>query len=320
MSLPEVSHPSVNQGGAEDIEQARYINGKILRLLIQSDIFIYHDGKMTVCGINCSRIGVAKQPDVVGLFEDLIHLPRNLQGEFVPPPKAFLAEYNLQYPLAENKTPPRRDLIRAKPGLGVVAISCAKVVLADGLQEVVKIAAVDVVTCQILMNHLVCTDPKAAVADWRSEATGIFSWRDMEEARKMGFKVFKGWSAARSALFRFIDKDTIILGHNLRSDLDSLRIVHGRAVDIAKVMEKAAKGPLSKAQLCLDSLSRDYPKAMLKNDPEFGRDCLIDACAIRELGLWTIKNRDKLEKDMRQKSISYQAVMPKPAAAVAAVT
>jgi hypothetical protein len=300
-------------GGAFEMEQAKHIQGKILRLLIQSDIFIHHDGRMTVCGIDWTRIGVQKQPDAIDMFDGMCHLPKIVQGEYLPPPKAFLGEYKLQYPSSDFQSSPSRD--HAMPGLGVVALSCSKVVLADGLQEVVKIAAVDLITCRILMNHLVCTDATAKVADWRSNDTGLFSWTDMEQARQLGYKVFKGWAAARSALWKFVDKDTIIVGHNLRSDLDALRMIHGRAVDVAKVAEKAAKGPLSKIQLSLDSLCRNYATVKLKNDPEYGRDILMNAFAAREMGLWVIKNKDKFERDIRQKSLDYQVTMPRAAVA-----
>jgi hypothetical protein len=304
---------SQNMGGAFEMEQAKHIQGKILRLLIQSDIFIHHDGRMTVCGIDWTRIGVQKQPDAIDMFDGMCHLPQIVQGEYLPPPKAFLGEYKLQYPSSDFQSSPSRD--HAMPGLGVVALSCSKVVLADGLQEVVKIAAVDLITCRILMNHLVCTDATAKVADWRSNDTGLFSWTDMEQARQLGYKVFKGWAAARSALWKFVDKDTIIVGHNLRSDLDALRMIHGRAVDVAKVAEKAAKGPLSKIQLSLDSLCRNYATVKLKNDPEYGRDILMNAFAAREMGLWVIKNKDKFERDIRQKSLDYQVTMPRAAVA-----
>jgi len=296
-----------------EIEQAKHIQGKILRLLIQSDIFIQNDGKMSVCGIEWTRIGVDKQPDVPAMFEDMCHLPKILQGEYFPPPNTFKSDYQLQYPASEFEPAPAGD--RNRPGLGVVAIACSKVVLASGLEDVVKIAAVDVVTCRILMNHLVCTDGTARVKNWRSNDTGLFSWDDMEQARKQGYKVFKGWSAARSALSKFIDKDTIILGHNLRSDLDCLRIIHGRAVDIAKVAEKAAKGPLSKPQLSLDSLCRDFVETVLRSDPEYGRDVLMNAFAVREMGLWLLKNKEVFEKKIRQKSTDYQRIMPRTAVA-----
>lgn len=295
-------------GGVFEMEQAKHIQGKILRLLIQSDIFIQNDGKMSVCGIEWIRISVDKQPEVPPMFEGMCHLPKILQGEYLPPPNTFKSDYQLQYPASEFEPTPARD--RNRPGLGVVAIACSKVVLASGLEEAVKIAAVDVITCRILMNHLVCTDGTARVKNWRSNETGLFSWDDMEQARKQGYKVFKGWSAARSALFKFMDKDTIILGHNLRSDLDCLRMVHGRAVDIAKVAEKAAKGPLSKPQLSLDSLCSDFAEAVLKSDPEHGRDMLMNAFAVREMGLWLLKNKEDFEKKIRQKSSDYQRIMP----------
>jgi hypothetical protein len=289
------------------MEQAKYIQGKILALLVQSDILIYHDGKILVCGIPWTRIGVEKQRGVVELFDGMCHLPKALQGEYLPPPKTFLSDYKLQYPASDFQPSPARD--RAKPGLGVVALACSKVVLANGPEEVVKISAVDVVTCRILMNYLVCGDPNVPVKDWRSSETGLFSWDDIEHARKQKYKVFKGWSAARSALWKFVDKGTIILGNNLRSDLDALRMVHGRAVDIAKVAEKAAKGPLSKAQLGLDSMCRDFPVITLKSDSEYGRDMLMNAFAIREMGLWLIKNDKDFEKKIRAKSVDLQKVL-----------
>ncbi|KAI5374837.1 hypothetical protein J4E82_006515 [Alternaria postmessia] len=302
---------STIMSGVAELDQAKQVQAKILRLLIQSDIFIQHDGKMNVCGIDWTRVGVAKQHEVVAMFDTMCHLPKILQGEYVPAPKAFKDDYNTEYPFSDFEPSPARN--PSKPALDVVAISCSKVVLKGGFQEIVKIAAVDLATCRILMNHLVCTDPHAEVLDWRSAVTGLFSWRDMEAARKSGYKVFKGWMAARNALHKFIDKETIVVGHNLRSDLDSLRMVHGRAVDIAKVVEKAAQGPLSKAQLALDSLCKTYSEISLRSDPEYGRDSLMNAFAVREFGLWALKNREQLARIAKQKSLDYQATMPRAA-------
>lgn len=310
LSVTEAAVPrSMNMGGVAEMDQAKFVQSKTLRLLIQSDIFIKHDGIVTVCGIDWTRIGVLKQPHVVDLFESMCHLPKIIQTEYLPPPKTFKDEYSIQYPVTEFKHSPDRD--SSKLSLDVIVLSCSKVVLAGGCQEVVKVAAIDLITCRILMNHLVCTDPNTLVSNWVSSKTGIISWADMEGARQAGYKIFKGWSAARSALWRFVDKDTIIVGHNLRSDLDALRIIHGRAVDVAKVVEKAAKGPLSKTQLSLDSLCRNYPGVHLRTDPKFGRDCLMNVFAARELGLWIIKNQEALDKDMKQKSLDYQKMLSK---------
>ncbi|KAF3052760.1 hypothetical protein E8E11_011060 [Didymella keratinophila] len=300
---------SMNVGGALEMEQAKSICGKTLRLLLQTNIFIHHDGKMSVGGIDWTRIGVAKQPDVAGMFNDMCHLPRKLQSlEYVPAPKTFAAEYTAQYPVTEFESAPGCN--PAKPALDIISMSCSKISMSNGRQEVVKIAAVDVLTCRVLMSYLVCTDPNADVANWHSATTGLSSFQDMEDARQAGYRVLRGWAAARSALFKFVDKETIIVGHNLRSELDALRIIHGRAVDIVKVVEKAAQGPLSKAQVSLDSWCRDVANvATLKTDPVFGRDCIMNAFAAREIGLWTIKNKEKFKKVAKQKTEDYQAVM-----------
>ncbi|KAA8618697.1 RNA exonuclease [Pyrenophora tritici-repentis] len=294
--------------GAAELEEAKNVQAKILRLLIQANIFIGHEGNVTVCDLKWTRVQVYRQPEVLAAFDRMCHLPKILQSEYLPVPKAFKDDYTIQYPSTEFESAPAHDT--KKPALRVVALSCSRIVLADGLQEVVKIAAVDVLTCRILMNHLVCTDPDAEVRNWCSTVTGLFGWADFEAARRFGYRVFKGWPAARAALWKFIDKDTIVVGHNLRSDLDALRMIHGRAVDIAKVVEKAANGPLNKAQLSLDSLCRDYPAITLKSDPEYGRDVLLNAFSIREFGLWVVKNDQKFQKNAKQKSLDYQRVMP----------
>ncbi|ORY12320.1 hypothetical protein BCR34DRAFT_563910 [Clohesyomyces aquaticus] len=257
-------------GGPEDRLQGEEVREKIMRLLLQEDVKIHNNGKITCCGINWTRIGVAKQYDVVGMFSKLCYLPEALQySEYVPAPTTFKDEYTADYPVGDFKLSPEH--FNTRPALGAVALSCSRVLLANGLQEVVKVAAIDVVSCRILMNYLVCTDPKALVHDWRTKNTGMSSWVDVEAARQAGYKVFKGWEAARAALWKYIDKQTIIVGYNLRADLDALRMIHGRSVDVIKLIEKAADGPLTKQQVSLESLCRDLLITHLITHPTFGR-------------------------------------------------
>lgn len=305
---PQPLPTSQNMGGQLEMEQAKLICGKTMRLLLQTDVFIHHDGKISVGSILWTRIGVERQRDAVGMFDGMCHLPRVLQSEYLPAPKTFSSEYTVQYPVSEFESTPARN--PAKLRFDIISLACSKIVLEDGRHEVIKIAAVDVLTGRVLMSHLVCTNPHAKVSDWNSLVTGFASFRDIEDARQAGYKVLKGWAAARAALFSFIDKDTIIVGHNLRAELDALRIVHGRAVDMVKVVEKAAAGPLSRAQVSLDSWCRDIANvASLATDPVFGRDCLMNAFAARELGLWVLKNREQFEKKAKQKTRDYQMVM-----------
>jgi hypothetical protein len=289
------------------MQQAKFICGKIMRLMLQVDIFLHEAGEIRVGGISWTRIAVSRQTAAFAKLDSICHLPRKLQGmEFLPAPKILQSEYKVDYPIGEFQPSPDRSL--AKPALDVIVISCSKILLADGRHEVVKLAAVDLLTCQILLSHLVCTDPHVSVKNWNTASTGISSFQNIEDARKSGFKVLKGWSAARTALSKFVDKDTIVVGHNLRADLDALRLIHGRAVDIVKVIEKAAAGPLSKAQVTLDGWCRDFVKVPLKADPNFGRDCLMDAFATREIALRVAKFEDEFAKIAKSKSREYQMI------------
>jgi len=299
--LPTVT----NAGGIADMEQAKSITGKMLRLLIQSDIFIRHDGSISACGIDWTRIDVNSQQNIVSKFEGMVHLPANFQHMHnVPFAKAFCEDGKYTYLSDDLEKSPARD--SSRPGLGIVALACSKVILKNGAQEVVKIAAIDLITGRILMNHLVCTSLRLAVENWSSASTGLFSWDDIESARSLGYKVFKGWFAVRAALHRFVDRETIIVGHNLRPDLDSLRMSHGRAIDVAVMFERAANGPLTKSQLSLDSLSKDLLKKQLKSDPEYGRDVLMNAFAARQFVLWACKNGDTMKRMAIQKSLDLQ--------------
>ncbi|KAG9199542.1 hypothetical protein G6514_008400 [Epicoccum nigrum] len=305
---PQPRPTSQNMGGQLEMEQAKLICGKTMRLLLQTDIFIHHDGKISIGGILWTRIGVERQRDAVGMFDGLCQLPRVLQSEYLPAPKTFASEYTVQYPVSEFESAPARN--PGKVRCDIISVACSRIVLEDGRHEVIKMAAVDVLTGRVLMSHLVCTNPHAKVTNWQSPVTGFASFRDIEDARQAGYRVLKGWTAARAALFSFMDKDTIIVGHNLRAELDALRIIHGRAIDMVKVVEKAAGGPLSKAQVNLDSWCRDVANvASFATDPAFGRDCLMNAFAARELSLWVLKNREEFEKKAKQKTKEYQMVM-----------
>jgi hypothetical protein len=313
MAMPVVAAIATggNAGGPgpEDAEQAENVAGKIMRLILQVDIVIQHDGKITYSGLGWTRIGAPKQADIVHKFDELCHLPRFLQDEeFVPAPITLKDDYQYYNPVADFKNSP--DPSPNHHGLGVVAVACSKIKMANGCLEAVKIAAVDVATCRILMSHLVCGKPTVPVQNWNTEVTGLRGFDDMEAARQEGYKVLKGWQAARAALWKFIDKETILIGHNLRTDLDALRMIHGRAVDVAKEFEQAANGPLSRQQISLESLSRGLLEKELPTDPRFGRDALLNAFAVRELALCRIKFDDKWVKLAKAKSLEYQRAAP----------
>lgn len=306
-AIPVIQTAPMPTPGAAEIEQAKEIQAQALSLRIQSSIVIYPDGKISAAGKGWSRIELSKQQAVIAEFDQMCHLQQDMQGEHIPVPNAFKDTYTAQYPSSDFKGSPKRD--PAKPGVPVVALWCSKVVLANGHEDLVKVSAVDLAKGRILINHFVCADPTANVNNWCSKITRLANWSDMERARLHEFKVFGGWAAVRSALWEFVDEDSIIVGHNLRSDFNALRMIHGRAVDIVLIAEQAAEGPLSKAQLSLGRMCRTYCNVNLDDDIKLGQDCLTNALAIREMALFVVKNRKEFDEGVRQRSRDYQKVM-----------
>ncbi|KAF2447086.1 hypothetical protein P171DRAFT_430023 [Karstenula rhodostoma CBS 690.94] len=292
-------------GGPAEIDQANELQGKTMRMLITADIAIRHDGNIVYDGVAWRRIGVARQNEAVGMFDELVHLRRlSKQGQakqHVSHPTTFQKDFVGDYLGSdfEQLPEPRNG------SLSVIALCCSKVLLENRCEEVVKIAAVDVPTGRPLMSYLVCTSATEKVRDWRATLTGLSSFQDFEAARTQKFKILKGWMAARAALGKFVDQNTIILGYNLRSDLDALRIRHGRCVDLIKLVEKAAENrPLSRKQLRLETLLRDLLEVRLPTDL-FGRDCLQDAFAVRGLALLYLKDNAKFVTYAREKAREY---------------
>ncbi|KAL1606757.1 hypothetical protein SLS60_004164 [Paraconiothyrium brasiliense] len=307
MPIPPASASNVlSVGGPAEIEQANELQGKIMRMLITADIAIQHDGKIVYDGAAWIRIGVARHSEAIGMIDELVHLRKlSNQGQakqHVSHPTTFAPDFVGEYPSSdfEQLNEPQDGSLRA------VALCCSKILLESHCEEIVKIAAVDVLTGRPLMSYLVCTDPTDKVQDWRTSLTGLSHLQDFEAARLQRFKVLKGWTAARAALSKFVDQNTILLGYNLRSDLDALRIRHGRCVDLIKLVEKAAENrPLSKQQLRLETLLRDLLKVQVRND-QFGRDCLQDAFAVRGLTLWIVREKDKFVQYAKEKALDYQ--------------
>ncbi|KAF9737999.1 hypothetical protein PMIN03_007520 [Paraphaeosphaeria minitans] len=293
-----------------DIDQANDLHDKIMRMLITADTAIHHTGKIVYDGVEWVRVSVDRQNEVASKFDELVHLKRlSKQGQakhHVSYPTVFQGDFVGDY-LGSNfeQLPEPRN-----GSLSVVALCCSKVLLENQCEELVKIAAVDVLTGRPLMSYLVCTSATENIRDWRASLTGLSSFQDFEAARAQKFRILKGWTAARAALGKFVDQNTIFLGYNLRCDLDAFRIRHGRCVDLVKVIEKAAeKRPLSKVQLRLEALLRDLLEKRLPTD-RFGRDCLHDAFAVRELALYSIKHNEKFVKYVKDKAREYGLLNP----------
>lgn len=123
------------------------------------------------------------------------------------------------------------------PKRGAVALDCDMVGLARGKSEVARIFALDVLTGQVLMGTLVQATQQ--VTAWRTKYSGIT--RKAMATAVAENRVLKGWPAARAELWKYMDSNTVLVGHALNHNLEELRMQHGRVVD-SRILAKDAVG------------------------------------------------------------------------------
>ena len=184
-------------------------------------------------------------------------------------------------------TPPRMP---DSPKSSAVAIDCEMVSLKNLSTSLIQLCAVDYLTGATLIDRLV--QPPQRVRDWRTQYSGV-SPQMVDEATARG-DVFSSWRAARDELLKYVDADTIIVGHALHNDLDALRLMHGRVVDSAILVQEIAKPYRLMRQWSLKTLCQELLLTEVQSQERRGHNCLEDTLAARELILWCTREVKQL--------------------------
>ncbi|OGM44257.1 RNA exonuclease [Aspergillus bombycis] len=190
----------------------------------------------------------------------------------------------------------------------VVAIDCEMVQVGRGQNEVVQVCAVDVLSGEILVDKAVV--PTKPVTDWCTPWSGMTAGR-LEDMRRKG-KTVNGWEEARAEVLKFVDGDTILVGHALRNDVRALGMMHAKALDTATVTKHAvSKGMVGsgcKRTWKLKTLCQDFLGINIQQSRN-GHDCVEDTLATREVLLWCVRNPDKLKNWAAKQCAAIQAVV-----------
>ncbi|KAL2011457.1 hypothetical protein VTN00DRAFT_4175 [Thermoascus crustaceus] len=170
-----------------------------------------------------------------------------------------------------------------------VALDCEMVGVGDGKEnELVQLCAVDFLTGEVLISKYIL--PTREVVDWRTAYSGVD--KDLLEEKKAEGQTLDGWREARKELWKYIDEDTVLVGHSLNNDLGALKTIHHRVVDSAILTRKAvssdANGSWRLRYLCRKLLGK-----MIQNDAS-GHDCLEDTFAAREVILFCLLHPERL--------------------------
>ncbi|KAH9997813.1 hypothetical protein F4779DRAFT_622886 [Xylariaceae sp. FL0662B] len=177
-----------------------------------------------------------------------------------------------------------------------VVLSCETIerrLVGGDFRELVVICVLDFFIARPLIHAMVQSDS--------------FGWRLIydpdnieEEFTNMDVtpaQAFLSWEEVRTELFNFIDRNTIIIGHDLTDKLSTLRIGHQKVVDVATMTQRAVSryDPIGTRYHCsLRVLSREFLSQAVYENEGFDGYCLANALIARELVLEYIRDPENL--------------------------
>ncbi|PLB46177.1 hypothetical protein P170DRAFT_479098 [Aspergillus steynii IBT 23096] len=173
-----------------------------------------------------------------------------------------------------------------------VALDCEMVQTENG-QECVQLCAVDMITGEAIVD--VGVFPLARVTNWVTRYSGM-SWKRLKAMEKKG-KTVHGWPSARERLFKYINRDTVLVGHALENDLKTLGIVHDNIVDTSILTKEVVEEHIGVCgrKWALRKLTAAFVGIAIQNSSS-GHDCMEDTMATREVLLVCLLKPDVLEQ------------------------
>lgn len=188
--------------------------------------------------------------------------------------------------IKQNESQETPAAAAGNPRFGAVTLDCETAVIAGGEVEPVLLCVTDYVTGALLLKRYICT--REPVANMRKGIHGV-SRLTLEDAISQ-LQALSSWEAARSELWKYIDANTIIVGHRLNNDLDALRIIHPRIVD-SKILVRDAVG-IHHIRWELQTICSELVGLVLKKQKGYMEVCLENCLATREVVLFCTRNKE----------------------------
>ncbi|KAJ7179048.1 ribonuclease H-like domain-containing protein [Mycena filopes] len=174
-------------------------------------------------------------------------------------------------------------LLKSSPStvLDVAALDCEMIYTTGGMR-VARVSVVDGAGTEVF-DELVRMDEGVEVIDYNTRFSGI--------TEENYAKAVLPLSSIRASLDTLINADTVLIGHGLDNDLNTLRIVHHVCVDTSVLFRHSAGPPYRKA---LKDLAREHLGLTIQTGGgTVGHSSVEDSIATLDLVKWHLLNRPK---------------------------
>lgn len=158
------------------------------------------------------------------------------------------------------------------------------------MSELIEVVVIDYLTGEALMNTLVQPVQGYEIDDFRTRFSGVKP-AAFHRACRNGLALRGGWPAARQKIFQFMDRNTILIGHNIKEDLRVLHIAHDRIVDSQLLVQQLTGAGVGLKKILTEAVGRD-----IQNRGKAGHDCMEDVVAVREAVIWIIERRGNTQQ------------------------
>ncbi|KAI8085845.1 ribonuclease H-like domain-containing protein [Gilbertella persicaria] len=216
---------------------------------------------MDACVYHPNRIRILKvdglKEKVYGCCQDPLGSPGCTRGPHV------YKDTDLH--ILHQKIPYVKAPAKSSTSKRIVALDCEMGYTTAGM-ELIRLTAVDE-KMSVLIDELVL--PSSMVIDLNTHYSGVKTLEGVKH----------DLDSLRNELFKYVDQNTIIVGHGLENDMNALRIIHTNIIDTVALFPHKNGLPYRNS---LRSLSSTHLKKFIQTGSE-GHDSLEDASICIEL-------------------------------------
>ena len=166
-------------------------------------------------------------------------------------------------------TPPH---ISHSPKRGAILLNCSTMIT--------RISAIDYFTGEILIDAVI--QPFQPVADWYISHSQIAQEAKISTTPIDAESTLRSWAEARTELWKYIDANTILVGHRLLPSLTALRMQHTRIIDTS-ILVAEKLGPRVKWNWSVKVLCHQLLNLQIQDDDNAGSNSITHAFAVQRL-------------------------------------